>query len=441
VWKNLEDRDQKFYLTYYDKFTGLTNEKYFKEELKKELNIISSQEKIAVIYLRIFNVNMAKNLIGYDKSNELILDLAKKLNQIKKEPGIRAISIYKGDDFLLLYKKRDKEISIKNRIENLILQLNKYLTKKALDHILEIKVGIAISPEHGNEVSTLLSKAHHALYLAEESNKNHMIYHEEKFLNEYRTEILQKELRQAIDNEQLFVKYQPKIDLNNSRKIESLEALIRWDHPEEGFIPPADFIPQAEKNKLIKHIDIYVLEKVLDQTKNWMNKNIKIKVCVNISLQELINPEFMEKIKEIGYKFKSTNTMIEIEITERAFADITAEKLFELKEIGFTLALDDYGTGYSSLSYLRRYPIDVIKIDKSFIDDIQEERTRILMKAIINLSHDLGISVVAEGIENEVQYNYVKDLEFDYAQGFYFFRPISAGKIEKLLINQQGRVI
>lgn len=424
--------DMVYLLTYHDELTGLSNEKHFKEELKNIINLKDNKNKL-IILLEISNLTKINNIFGYEKSNELLKDFSTKLKNMKPKIGIDLISVYNGNQFLLLCDSACDNLNINKKLNILIAHLNNFFEQMKLDHILNINLGISIYPNHAKEVSSLLSKAHHALYLAKETNKNYVVYDEDKFLKVRKNEILQSELKQAVENCELYIEYQPKINIKKNEKIGALEALIRWKHPNKGLISPGDFIPKAEKNGLIQDIDMFVIKEVLEQIKLWLKKDIKIKVCINISPQELNDDKFIKNVEKIFNEYKVEKNFVEFEITERAFTEVPLKQLLYLKKIGLTIALDDFGTGYSSLNYFQKYPvIDVLKIDKSFIENISHEKTQQLLKSIINLSHDLDITVVAEGVENEVQYNFVKELDFDFVQGFYFYKSLSPNKLEKV---------
>lgn len=432
--RNLEDKDDLYYLAYHDYLTGLTNEIYFKEELERKIENKYKKNKLAVLYLRVTNLARVNNILGYQKSDDLIINIAKNLNSLKSKLKSEIISLYKGEDFLILLNCGDDLKLIEEKINILETKIRNVFKDKDLDHLLKANIGISIYPDHGPDADLLLSRVHHAMYVAEESSKSYTFYNQKIFDEYLEKEKLQRDLKSAIQKNELFLKYQPLIDLKNN-KIKALEALIRWKHPEKGIISPADFIPRAEKTGLIKKIGVFVLEEAFKQLQIWKNKRDKdFKICINISLIELKDQEIIKKIKTIASKYSFIpNHLIEFEITERAFAEISPSVLAELKNMDFSLSLDDFGTGYSSLNFLHKEPIDILKIDKSFIDNIDVEKTKLLLKTIIDLSHKLKLKVIAKGVETKNQYEKIKFLDCDYAQGFYFHRPLTVEKISKLL--------
>ena len=244
---------------------------------------------------------------------------------------------------------------------------------------------------------------------------------------------MKQDLKEAIENKNFYLEYQPKVRTDNET-VTALEALIRWQHQEKGDISPGEFIPLAEKTGLIKYIGIIVLKEVFETLKSWQKNDLNdIKMCINISLIELNDPKILKNIKYIADSYSIDNSLIEFEITERSFIELSENVLDNLKEMGFSIALDDFGTGYSSLGFLNKLSIDLLKLDKSFIDNINVEKTKMLVEGVIDISHRLGLEVVAEGVENKEQLEILKTLSCDYIQGYYFYKPMSKRSIEKLL--------
>lgn len=433
--KNINNKkDDLYYLAYHDYLTGLTNENYFKKKLKNKIKKNYKKNKLAVLYLRVSNLARVNNIIGYQKSDELIIKIAQNLNSLKSKLKSELISLYKRQDFLIMLHCTDDLKTMEQKINILEDKVMSFFKNKKLDHLLKTNIGISIYPDHARDADSLLSRVHHAMYITEESDKSYTFYNQKIFEKCLEKEELQHDLKNAIYKKELFLKYQPLIRLKKEKEIKGLEALIRWRHPEKGFISPKDFIPRAEETGLIKRIGIFVLKEAFKQLEKWQQKRSNFKICINISLIELKDSEIIKEIKIIANKYKNIpNKLIEFEITERAFAEISTDILTELKNMGFSLALDDFGTGYSSLNFLHKEPIDILKIDKSFIDNIDTKKTNLLLKAIINLSHDLNLKVVAEGIETKKQYEKIKSLNCDYAQGFYFYKPLLAKEITKIL--------
>ncbi|MFW5891247.1 MAG: putative bifunctional diguanylate cyclase/phosphodiesterase [bacterium] len=429
--KNLQIEDQLYLLTYFDQQSEMPNEKYYYKELMNKIDNSVEKERFAVVYLKVNNLENMHNLLGFEKSNEFIRSLAEHLQDINKKAEL--ISLYRGNQFLLLYDLDNYDIVLKKELESLLKKINKFIKAKNYDYLLKINLGIAIYPDHGKTATELMTKVHNAMYSIENNTGSYQIYDENVFLEKIKKESLKQDLKEAIENQDFYIKYQPKVQTNNE-EITALEALIRWKHYKKGDISPGIFIPLAEKTGLIKNVGTYVLKEVFETLKSWQKSGLSdIKMCINISLIELNDPEILNNIKFIADSYFIDNSLIEFEITERSFIEISEDTLNKLKEMGFSIALDDFGTGYSSLSVLNELSIDLLKLDKSFIDKIDKEKTRMLVEGVINISHRLGLKVVAEGVEKKEQLDILKELSCDYIQGYYFYRPMSKNKIENLL--------
>ncbi|RCW57335.1 bifunctional diguanylate cyclase/phosphodiesterase [Halanaerobium sp. ST460_2HS_T2] len=428
--KDLIVEDELYLLAYFDQLTMLPNEKYFYEELVNNIENEVGNEIYAVAYLKINDLEKLHNILGFEKINNFVKLLAEQVQKINKNAEL--ISLYRGNQFLILYKP-DNIDNLKKRLAKTLKYIKDFIAENNYDYLLNINLGAAIYPEHGNTAASLLTKAHNAMYTIKENRNTYQIYNEKVYFKKIEKEVLKHDLKNAIENNDFYLKYQPKVQ-TVGEKITALEALIRWEHEEKGIISPAKFIPLAEKTGLIKNIGIFVLKEAFETLKLWKEKGLtNIKICINISLSELNDQEIIKNIKYIADAYSIDNSLIEFEITERSFTEIKRETLDELKNMGFSIALDDFGTGYSSLSFLNELSIDVLKLDKSFIDNITEEKTKMLVRGIIEISHNLNIKVVAEGAEVKEQLEILKELNCDYIQGYYYYRPMAKNKIEKLL--------
>jgi EAL domain-containing protein (putative c-di-GMP-specific phosphodiesterase class I) len=342
--------------------------------------------------------------------------------------------------FSLEEKNINDYLDIEEKIDSFLRQLKILIRKAGYSYILKINIGASIYPEHAEDAESLLSKAHHAMSLIDHYSDNFKIYNEDMFLEKLYYESLKKDLEKAIEKNQLFLEFQPKVD-SFTEEIVAAEALLRWYHPEKGLIPPNEFIPMAVKSRFIKKIGVWVLKEAFELLERWCKEGHNcIKICVNISPCELNDPEIINEIEEIANSYNVPNNLIEFEITERTVANVPEEIMDRLKKLGFWLVLDDFGTGYSSLSYFGRLPVDILKLDKSFISDINKWKTRTLVETVINLSHEFDVEVVAEGIENEDHLEILRELKCDYIQGYYFYKPMAEEKLLKLLNKESIKV-
>jgi diguanylate cyclase (GGDEF)-like protein len=300
---------------------------------------------------------------------------------------------------------------------------------------LQPRIGVALFPNHGTSASTLLECADIALNAARKNKESCVVYSAE-FSCAPRPPLRLSELRQAIVQDQLFLLYQPKIDLKNDR-ISGLEALARWRHPEYGLIMPDEFIPAAERTGLINPLTLWVLHQSLTQCRRWHDQEIKVTIAVNLSMWNLDTIELPEQVAGLLHSASVQPTDLELEITESAIMHDPQRSMYTLqaiRELGVRFAIDDFGTGYSSLAHLKKLPVSSIKIDKSFIQNMESDKdSAVIVRAIIDLGHNLGLKVVAEGVETVEAKEMLSDFDCDEAQGYYFSRPVSAADITRFV--------
>lgn len=307
--------------------------------------------------------------------------------------------------------------------------------------LLDIRVGVAIYPSDGKEANLLIENADMAMYKAKEKGKNQYTMYTAKMKEEVdRNTILSNDLSNAIERNELVVYYQPQVDIVTG-KINGLEALLRWVHPEKGIISPGVFIPLAEKNGLINNIGEWVLRTACIQTKKWQDMNLlPVRMAVNLSAIQLVNPSIVALVKDILKESNLSPEYLEIEITESAAIKESIyieEALTKLKNIGITIAIDDFGTEYSSLSRLKLLPIDRIKIDMQFTQGIESnEKDRAIIMVIINLAKNLGLNVIAEGVETKEQLDFLNQKLCDDVQGYYYYKPLPMAEVEEVLREQ-----
>lgn len=430
-----ETEEKLYYLAYYDYLTGLTNENYFHQHLIERIKNINENEKLIVLYARIRNLSEIINILGYSNSNNFIREIADKIDNSFLD--IEIVSLYRGNQFLVLFSidknATNDYLNIEEKINKFLNELKRFVTNAGYDYLLKINIGVSIYPDHAENAEDLLSKAHHAMSLVDADNDNYKIYNEDIFLQKLYYESLKKDLEKAILNNEFFLEFQPKVD-SFTEKIVAAEALLRWYHPKKGQIPPNEFIPMAIRSKYIKKIGVWVLEKAFETLKEWMAMgNDEIKICINLSSCELNDPDIIKQIEEVSNSYNVPNNLIELEITERTVINIPENALKKLKDLRFLIVLDDFGTGYSSLSYFGKLPVDILKLDKSFISNIKDWKTKTLVETVINLSHNFNVEVVGEGIETKKDLEILKKLNCDYIQGYYFYKPMSKEEIEKIL--------
>ncbi|MGN0026140.1 MAG: putative bifunctional diguanylate cyclase/phosphodiesterase, partial [Clostridium sp.] len=329
---------------------------------------------------------------------------------------------------------------IKGILDNIIKKLSNPLIIKDREIYSTLSIGVSIYPFDGKDIGILLKRSDMAMYLAKINGKNRYEFFDLKLLEVLDREFeIEKGLRRAIDKEEIRFLYQPKVNVNTGKVI-GFELLVRWHSKNMGIVSPKEFIPIAENSGLIIPIGKYIIDESFKKCKELsLNTNKKFKMAINLSEVQIRDDEIVDYISMTLKKYNLDASYIELEITESIImksADKNIKTLEKIKRLGVTLALDDFGTGYSSLSYLRTLPIDVLKIDKSFIDGILiEEKSEYIINSIIELSHYLNLLVVAEGVETKEQLVYLEKSGCDIIQGYYFSKPIEFDDICKMIIS------
>ncbi|MCK8816841.1 EAL domain-containing protein [Natroniella sulfidigena] len=431
------------YQNYHDHLTGLPNRKYFNDQFKKEVEYATDNNyKFAVMLLDIDRFKLINSIHGHQTGDQLLKKIGKQLKDILKPRD--QIARMSGDEFMGLLtqiRKPKKEIEI---IVNQILELfERPFEINDKEFNLTVSIGIAFYPSDGKSAEELLKHADIAVYRAKEIRGNNFELYDIDMNHKVNEKLfIERDLRKAIDNHQLEVYYQPIVDFKTG-KITKAEALVRWNHPQRGLISPGKFIPLAEETGLIVPLGNYVLKSACQQIKHWAEAGYNpIKVSVNLSAQQLHKPGLEENISKILANTNLRPDLLGIEITESIAMQnipLTSSILERFKEMGISVLLDDFGTGYSSLSYLNKFPIDILKIDRSFIKGISiEDEKSAIVSAIIAMANKLQIKTVAEGIETIKQFNLAKEYNCDEAQGYLFSKPIPAAEFEKLLQKEQN---
>jgi EAL domain-containing protein (putative c-di-GMP-specific phosphodiesterase class I) len=338
-----------------------------------------------------------------------------------------------GDEFAVFLSNADRHASVA-MAQNILQAFEKPFVLDGLPITSEVSIGIALFPEHGDH---LIRRAEVAMYVAKEEKSGYAIYAPEKDNYSPDRLILLTDLRQAVEENQLYLVYQPKIDLKN-RAVNGVEALVRWQHPRIGLVPPDQFIGLAERTGLIKTLTVWVLNEALRQCHLWRQAGIELSVAVNISARNL-ETTLPQQISDLLRNYDLPSKALQIEITEGTIMrdPVHAKELLNrLSKIGIKIAIDDFGTGYSSLSYLSKLPVDQIKIDRSFVMNLTaDENAGVIVRSTIDLGHQLGLEVIAEGVENEEIMSRLRALGCDCAQGYYISRPLKAPELTTWLAN------
>ncbi|MBS6502042.1 MAG: EAL domain-containing protein [Clostridium sp.] len=415
------------YISYYDELTGLNNRKQFKNIIEKELEKhIVSESRGALIIIDIDNFKFINDSYGHKCGDILLEKFSEDLKKIFNDDQL--LCRFGGDEFLIFISS----ISYLNEINTTVRKIMDIL-KNPYDingHKIysSTSIGVSVFPDDGEDFEVLLKNADAAMYIAKSNGKNQW----QMFNNNISREInriysIQRGLRTALDNDEMFVVFQPKVRLTDD-EVNGFEALLRWKSNEIGFVSPGEFIPVAENTRLIIPIGKFVLREVFAKVKYLLSEGYdNFKIAVNLSEIQLRDGNLLEYFNSLTEEFNVSPKYIEVEITESMImksVDKNIECLLQIKELGASIALDDFGTGYSSLNHLTKLPIDVLKIDRSFVIDMAEnDKSRYIVENIIQLSHKLGMTVVAEGVEEKEQVDYLRSIECDTVQGFYYSKP------------------
>lgn len=436
----LKKKDEILYnMEYYDSLTGLPNKSLFSDRLNMALaQARRYKEMCAVIVLDLDNFKAINDTLGHSVGDELLKQVAQKIKSILRE--VDTVARIGGDEFIIL-QPQIKKISDATRIADRILEkFQKPWALKGKEYYITASMGIGIYPNDGQDGQTIFKNADTALYRAKELGRNnYQLYAESMNAKVMQKLDMENNLRRAIEREEFVLFYQPQIDMRNG-KIVGMEALLRWYRPEYGLVPPMEFIPLAEESGLIVPIGEWVIKTVFRQSKKWIDSGIGPQlIAVNLSARQFQQHDLVELIERFRRETQLRPELIELEITEStAMRDLefTIDILNQLREIGIRIALDDFGIGYSSLNYLRQLPINTLKIDKSFVQEITTNpNAEAIANTVINLAHMLNLKVVAEGIETKEQLCFLTNEGCDRAQGYLFSKPLPADEIEKMLRN------
>jgi len=414
-----------FNLSHYDTLTNLSNKEKLKEDFSKILKN-DRNEDIAFLYIDIDDFSHVNNVLGYSYGDEFL----KKFSEfLKHEFGKdNLIGRLNTDEFLVIYKNYKNIDLLEKRIEKFLKDLRKKNFLENSDFKLSASVGYSLFKINGNDFDTLLRYADTALHYSKSKGKSQFVRYNDK-LGEYvfsQADMI-NQLRIAIERNEFVVYFQP-IVCAKAEEILGYEALVRWMHPHRGMISPGQFIPIAEASGQMIEIEQLIIEECFKSLKLLISLNPEMKyVSINLSARGIIERNIIKFLENLLLKYNVDPKFIEFEVTESSLLnniERTVEVLDRIKEMGFKLALDDFGTGYSSLNYLKNLPLDKVKLDKSFIDNIEtDERDHLMVKSIIELSHRLGLLVVGEGVETKNQRDLLYILECDFIQGFYYGRP------------------
>ncbi|GGD75434.1 EAL domain-containing protein [Lacimicrobium alkaliphilum] len=419
-------------LAYVDELTGLANRRLFLDRLQLSIaNAHRHHHKMAVLFLDLDLFKRINDTLGHQAGDQALKEVAHRLNATVREG--ESVARLGGDEFTILVPEIEECKALQALAKRLVSQFDQPIRLKGQDFFLTTSIGISLYPQDGENAEQLIKHADLAMYEAKSAGRNQYCFYQSSTGQQTADELkMEQALRHALQQRQLGVHYQPKVRLNHNTII-GFEALVRWQHPTFGNVPPDSFIPLAEKLGLISALS----EQVLDTVCEDINSHglLGLPVSVNVSVSQLTDPGFCRRLCRQLKQYNVSTHRIELELTESCLipeqAEATMRLLTELRKQGFRLSIDDFGTGYSSLSYLRRLPIDTLKIDRSFISELpdNEEDSQIAL-AILAMARALGLEVIAEGIETAVQQDFLLNAGCQTGQGYLFSRPVPVTELD-----------
>lgn len=428
-------------LALFDSLTGLANRRLFTDRLNVSIRNAQRHKKVtALFFLDLDQFKRINDTLGHQAGDELLLIVAERLKScVRQEDTVARLG---GDEFTILLNDIVDLDKIASIAEHVLQSLKKPIRLGKHEVIISTSIGITLAPDDSAEAETLMKNADLALYMAKDNGRDCYHFFTED-LNTRANKLLEieNELRQAIANEDFYLHYQPQINLKTG-EIASVEALIRWHHPIKGEISPADFIPVAEETGLIVPIGEWVMRQACKEIQRLYKQTGKhLRVAVNLSPRQFNDLKLVDTVANALAESGLYAEKLEIEVTESMLMhDINAviEQLNRIKSTGSTITIDDFGSGYSSLSYLRSLPVDILKIDQEFVTDIPEDLSAMeIASAVIAVAHKLNLKVVAEGVENIDQRDFLVINGCDYAQGYFFSRPLSYEGLYEFFLEEQ----
>ena len=418
------------YQALHDDLTKLPNRVLLHDRIHQSiLGVEREKTLVAVMLMDLDRFKEVNDTLGHHSGDLLLQQIGPRLRSILRESD--TIARLGGDEFAILLPNvldRPAAVQVADKIKR---ALDLPFEIQGLKLNIEASVGIAFAPDHGRDVDTLIQRADVAMYVSKGSGSGYAIYTPEQDRHSPNRLLLVGQVRQAMEDQEISLYYQPKADLITGQ-VKGVEALVRWNHPERGLLSPDEFIPMTENTGLIEPLTLYLIEAAVRQCRVWRDAGMELVVSVNVSARSLLDHELPGQVEALLQRWNLPAGSLRLEITESTIMEDPVRALAVLDAIhkkGIGLALDDFGTGYSSLSYLKRLPVDELKIDKSFVTHMHtDDDDAVIVRSTIDLGRNLGLEVVAEGVETKEHWDQLTELGCDLAQGYYLSRPIPAGE-------------
>lgn len=440
--RRMEDRVN--HMAFHDELTSLPNRLMLSQRLDQALSRHRrAGSQAAILFLDLDRFKVINDSLGHEIGDVLLRQVADRLRIQSREGD--TVARMGGDEFVVLIENFGNLADISTRAQRLVEQLSAPYVLGSNDCHVTVSIGISVFPADGSDAQTLLKAADLAMYRAKDTGRDSYLFYSPD-MNVHTVERLELEsdLRHALERQEFLLHYQPKVEVATGL-ITGIEALLRWNHPRRGLMSPMEFIPLAEETGLIVPIGEWVLATACAQTKAWQDQGLsKLGVAVNLSARQFADPMLLPKLTNIIRHSGLEPSSLELEITESlvmSHGEGAVAVLQKLKSSGVRIAIDDFGTGYSSLAYLKRFPIDTIKVDRSFIRDIPSDSgDKQITRAIIAMAHSLGLRVVAEGVETAGQLKFLRSQRCDTVQGYYLHRPLPEAEVAAILkLNRMHR--
>ncbi len=424
----------------HDALTGLANRTLFNTRICHAVNPRRrTDSRCAIVVVDLDGFKEINDSLGHAAGDELLVELRRRLESALRTSD--TVARLGGDEFGILLPEIRTRADVLHAMERIKAAIEEPVALQGLSLSLEASIGIALYPGDGEDVETLLRCADAAMYHAKDEKSGWAFYDASRIRHGTPRVTLMGELRRALDRRELVLYYQPKAALADG-EVHAVEALLRWQHPDRGLVPPDEFIPMAQQTSLIKPLTLYVVDAALRQCQAWCSDGLRLAIAVNLSARNLVDGGFPNQVAGLLERWEIEPDLLEFEITESAMlTDPGRTKLIleQLAGMGIRLSIDDFGTGYSSLAYLKRLPVNEIKVDRSFVMNMdKDEDDATIVRSTIDLGRNLGLDVVAEGVENEHVWNRLRALGCTSAQGHYLSRPVPASELQAWL--EQRRV-
>lgn len=421
----------------YDSLTGIPNRSFFEEKLQETINqSMQDNTNFAVLFIDLDHFKDINDNLGHHAGDELLSQVAQRLNNCVRDRDI--VARLGGDEFTIILTKIKEKEHIEKVCSKIIEEIQKPFIINNHPCNIGSSIGVTYFPEDTTKLEEILQNADKAMYVAKESGRNCFNFFSKDLdlIIKQRLE-LSTDLKKSIDNHELELFAQPIVD-SKSGKIVKAEVLLRWKHSTKGYISPNDFIPISEKNGMIHPIGEWVFKEATVWLKSFLEhhpEHSDFQISINVSPLQFMNSNFVDNLKAHLAHLHLPEGSVIIEITEGILLDHnnnTHDKFLELKDLGIKIAIDDFGTGYSAMSYLYKYDIDFIKVDRSFISDLKKEKNKKITRSLVSMARNLGIEVIAEGVETQEQAQFLKDIHCDYSQGFLFSKPVAISTLKLL---------